>query len=58
MGLAEAEFRTAVSLSPLNIQAHNVLGKLYFDAGRPREAEAQFLESAEIEPNVAAFDHL
>src|SRR2546422_1043478 len=58
MDLAETEFRTALSLSPLNIQAHNVLGKLYFDAGRLREAEAQFLESVEIEPNVAAFDHL
>ncbi len=58
MKLAEIQFRAAVALSPLNVQARNVLGKLYLDGALLREAEEQFRQSAEIEPNVAAYDHL
>lgn len=58
MEAAEAQFREAVALSPLSFRAHNVLGKLYFDAGRFREAEEQFRLSVDAEPNVAAYDHL
>jgi protein O-mannosyl-transferase len=58
MDLAESQFRIALSISPLNVTAHNVLGKLYYDSGRLQEAEEQFRESIQVEPNLAAFDHL
>ncbi len=58
MDLAEAQFKFALSISPLHVTAHNVLGKLYYDSGRLQEAEEQFRESIQVEPNLAAFDHL
>ena len=45
-------------LSPLNFNAHNLLGKLYFDSKRLPEAEQQFRQSLQCEPNLAAYDHL
>jgi len=58
MDLAEEQFRIAISIAPLNFGAHNVLGKLYFDSGRLKEAEQQFSQSLQVEPNLAAYDHL
>jgi len=58
MDRAEEQFRIAISIAPLNFAAHNVLGKLYFDSGRLNEAEAQFRQSLQVEPNLAAYDHL
>jgi Flp pilus assembly protein TadD len=58
MDQAEQQFLIAISISPLNFAAHNVLGKLNFDSGRLKEAEEQFRESLQVEPNLAAFDHL
>ena len=55
---AEEQFRAAVLLSPLNFNAHNLLGKLYFDSKRLPEAEQQFRQSLQCEPNLAAYDHL
>ena len=52
------QFRAAVLLSPVNFNAHNLLGKLYFDSKRFSEAEQQFRESLQCEPNLAAFDNL
>ena len=58
MDHAEEQFRTAISLFPLNFNAHNLLGKLYFDTKRIPEAEQQFLQSLQCEPNLAAYDYL
>jgi tetratricopeptide (TPR) repeat protein len=58
MDHAEEQFRIAISISPLNLAAHNVLGKLYFDSGRLKESEQQFRQSLQVEPNIAAYDHL
>jgi Flp pilus assembly protein TadD len=58
MDRAEEHFRAAVLLSPLNFNAHNLLGKLYFDSKRLTEAEPQFRQSLQCEPNLAAYDHL
>ena len=58
MDRAEEQFRIAISIAPLNFAAHNVLGKLYFDSGRLKEAEQQFRQSLQVEPNLAAYDHL
>ena len=55
---AEAQFRTAVRLAPLNIQARNNLGTLLFDEGRLREAGQEFLQSVEIDQSGVAFDRL
>ncbi len=53
--LAEKEFATAVSLSPLDYRVRNKLGRFYFDAGRFREAEEQFSRSADAVPNLEAY---
>jgi Flp pilus assembly protein TadD len=58
MDRAEEQFRIAISISPFNFAAHNVLGKLYFDSARLNEAEQQFRESLQVEPNSAAYDYL
>jgi Flp pilus assembly protein TadD len=58
MDRAEEQFRAAVLLFPLDFNAHNLLGKLYFDSHRPAEAEQQFRQSLQCEPNLAAYDHL
>jgi tetratricopeptide (TPR) repeat protein len=56
--LAEPELRTAVSLFPLNANARNALGKLCLGEGRTAEAEEQFRQSVEIEPNIMGYGHL
>jgi len=56
--LAEAEYRSAIALAPLNFQGHNLLGKLLWDAGRSTEAEAEFRQSTAIDGNVMAYDYL
>jgi Flp pilus assembly protein TadD/uncharacterized membrane protein len=58
MDRAEDNLRAAVLLSPTNFNAHNVLGKLYYDSDRLVDAAHQFNQSIQIEPNLAAFDHL
>jgi tetratricopeptide (TPR) repeat protein len=55
---AEAQYRTAVRLSPLNVQARNDLGTLLFDAGRLRDAGQEFLQSVEIDESGVAYDRL
>lgn len=55
---AEEHLRAAVLLAPMNLNAHNLLGKLYYDDQRFDEAEQQFRQSLDCEPNVAAYDHL
>jgi tetratricopeptide (TPR) repeat protein len=56
--LAETELHTAVSLFPLNSNARNALGKLYLDEGRTAEAEEQFRQSVESEPNIMGYGQL
>jgi len=58
LDLAELELRTAVSLSSLNANARNALGKLYQDEGRAADAEEQFRRSVEIEPNIMGYGNL
>lgn len=58
MDRAEEQFHAAVLLSPANFNAHNMLGKLYYDSNRLPQAEQQFLQSLGCEPNLAAYDHL
>jgi Tfp pilus assembly protein PilF len=58
MDHAEEQFRAAIGLFPLNFNAHNLLGKLYFDTQRIPEAEQQFRQSLQCEPNLAAYDYL
>jgi Flp pilus assembly protein TadD len=55
---AELQFRAAVALSPLDAEARNKLGKLYFDTGRLAEAEEQFRRSVESKPNWTAYSSL
>ncbi len=60
--LAEEQLWMAVWLSPLSVRAHNRLGELYLDLGRPQDAIPQFRRSLELEPNnpqaIAALDRL
>ncbi len=61
MGLpekAEAEYRTAVRLAPLNAEVHRHLSKFLFDAGRLAEAEEQFVRAVEIEPTGESYERL
>jgi Tfp pilus assembly protein PilF len=55
---AEIHLRAAVALSPLNVEARDKLGKVFFDSGRLVEAGEQFTKSAESQPNWAAFEGL
>lgn len=55
---AQAQFRAAVTLSPLSVPARNRLGKFLFDTGRWPEAEEQFLRSVESAPSAEACDYL
>jgi tetratricopeptide (TPR) repeat protein len=55
---AEAQYRLAVRLTPLSIQARNALGELLYTVGRLAEAEQEFLRSIEIDRTVAAYDRL
>jgi len=56
--LAEPPLCSAVSIYPLNSNARNALGKLYLEEGRVDEAEEQFRQSAQIEPNITAYGNL
>jgi Flp pilus assembly protein TadD len=47
---AEAQFRTAENLSPLNIRVHNTLSEFYLDRRQLPEAEAEARRSLEIVP--------
>jgi protein O-mannosyl-transferase len=55
---AEAEYRRAVEISPLNTEARNRLGGFYQTQGRRQEAEEQFRASAEAQPNIEAWNGL
>jgi tetratricopeptide (TPR) repeat protein len=55
---AELQLRAAVALAPLNVDARNRLGKLYFETGRWAEAEEQLRRSVENEPNATGFSGL
>jgi tetratricopeptide (TPR) repeat protein len=55
---AEAQYRAAVRLAPLSVQARNDLGALLFDEGRLSEAAQQFLQSVDIDQSGVAFDRL
>jgi len=55
---AEGEYRTAVRLAPLSIQARNDLGELLFNEGRLVEAAQEFQQSVEIDHSGVALDRL
>src|SRR5215467_2233044 len=55
---AEAEYRRAVEISPLNTEARNRLGSFYQKQGRKSEAEEQFRASAEAQATVEAWNGL
>jgi len=56
--LAEPELQTAVSLAPSNLEARNTLAILYLGEGRTAEAEEQFRQSVESEPNITGYGNL
>jgi tetratricopeptide (TPR) repeat protein len=52
---AIAEYEAAIKLSPRQPGLHEELGSEYRNAGKPQEAEAEFLQELEIDPyNVLA----
>jgi tetratricopeptide (TPR) repeat protein len=55
---AEAQLKAAVALAPLYVPARNALAGFYFDAGRFREAEAQYRISAASGGTVGAWNSL
>jgi Tfp pilus assembly protein PilF len=55
---AEAEYRRAVEISPLNTEARNRLGSFYQKQNRPTDAEEQFRASADAQPTPDAFNGL
>ena len=57
-GAAELQLRAATALAPLNVRAHNELGKLYLGKYEVDQARQQFRLSARSEPNAMAFDEL
>jgi Tfp pilus assembly protein PilF len=58
LGLAEAELRKALALSPLDYRIRNELGQTLMSEGRPNEAEEQFRASNNSQPNALAYDFL
>ena len=55
---AETQYRTAVRLSPLSINARNDLGELLFSEGRLAEAGQEFQQSIDVDYSEVAFDRL
>ena len=50
-GLAEKEYKKALSLNPYEEMVHNNLGLIYMNRGKPHEAEQEFLQELSIRPN-------
>ena len=55
---AELQLRAAVALSPLNTEARNRLGNLYYEQGRVAEAQDQFQHSLESGESGVALKRL
>jgi Tfp pilus assembly protein PilF len=55
---ADKQFRKAVSLAPLEINARNKYGHFLLEQGRASEAHEQFARSAEADANSDAYDNL
>ena len=52
-------YRRCVAVNPRSSASHTVLSRIYFDAGRPREAEAEAREALQLDPNnLAAYLNL
>jgi protein O-mannosyl-transferase len=52
-------YRRCVSVNPRSSASHTVLSRIYFDAGRPREAEAEAREALQLDRNnLAAYMNL
>jgi tetratricopeptide (TPR) repeat protein len=52
-------YRRCVAVNPQSSASHTVMSRIYFDAGRPREAEAEALEALRLDPNnLAAYMNL
>jgi arylsulfatase A-like enzyme/Flp pilus assembly protein TadD len=54
-GEAERAERTALALAPESAAAHNGLGLLAVEAGRPREAADEFERATALDPNNASY---
>jgi arylsulfatase A-like enzyme/Tfp pilus assembly protein PilF len=52
---AEKAERAAAALSPQSAMAHNGLGLIAIDDGRPQDAAAEFERAAAIDPNNASY---
>jgi Tfp pilus assembly protein PilF len=55
---ADANFRQAVALAPLNVKVRNSYGHFLLQQGRNSEAREQFARSAEADANAEAYDNL
>lgn len=55
---ADRQYRQAVSLAPLDVNAHNRYGHFLLQQGRNSEAREQFARSAEADANAEAYDNL
>jgi Tfp pilus assembly protein PilF len=55
---ADRQYRQAVSLAPLDVNARNSYGRFLLRLGRNPEARAQFAGSAEADANAEAYDNL
>jgi len=55
---AEEQFRTAITLAPLSITAHNTYAKFLLLQGRAPEARAEFARSADADFSADAYDGL
>jgi Tfp pilus assembly protein PilF len=55
---ADAQFRQAVSLAPLDTNARNSYGHFLLRQGRLSEAREQFARSVEADANWEAYDNL
>jgi len=55
---AEAEFRRAVEISPMDPFARSALGHFYLQSGRVQKAETEFRVSAAIVPDLDAWSGL
>ena len=55
---AEEQFRTAITLAPLSVPAHNTYGKFLLLQGRAPEARDEFARSADADFSADAYDGL
>ena len=55
---ADRQYRQAVSLAPLDVNARNSYGHFLLQQGRNPEAREQFARSAEADANAEAYDNL